>query len=673
MEERQPRSAPDALRYEPGVFVQQTGHGQGSAYLRGRTGQQTVLMFDGVRLNTSTFRQGPNQYFFTIDSRTVQSIEVLRGGASTLYGTDAIGGVLDARPIEPPPDPGDGRLHLHPGFSFRGATADGEAGGRVQAGVRFRALGALAGFGARRAGTLEGGGAVRNPEGGGVPQVPRLADDGRHQLGTGFTEVASDGRVAWDLGGGRRVLAAVYDYRQFDAPRTDQCPPAYADRDECLRYAEQFRTLAYAAFEGDLGRAARESRFAFSWQRQHERRERDRPSSSIVNGGRDDVDTLGLSARLATADFRLAPWLSGRVRYGGDVWHDRVASAAWLEFTDVGAVIHASRGQYLDGSHHTTGGAYAMLEGTFLRRLTLRAGARAGGAGARAPADPESGTAAVDRSWPVWSAHGGVQWDAVPWLSLLFNVDRSFRTPNLDDLTSRQQAGPGFQFENPSLDPESSLTLEAGVQVHLDWLEADLWAYRASLHGAIERAPRDAADCPPGTPQCASSWSRFQLVNLSSQAVIWGAEGGVRAYLPLGFDLRATVSWAFGEGPNPAARPADPALPYEETQPLSRIPPLNGTAEARWTHAGTGAWLGAGLRWALAQTRLSLSDRSDARIPIGGTPGFAVLDLRAGLRVKDRVRATVVFENVTDAAYRHHGSGVNGPGAGFVVGLDVGL
>ena len=83
--ERLPRSAPDALRNEPGVYVQQSGHGQGSPYIRGRTGQQTLVLFDGIRVNTSMWRQGPNQYFFTVDSRTVHSIEVIRGGASTLY------------------------------------------------------------------------------------------------------------------------------------------------------------------------------------------------------------------------------------------------------------------------------------------------------------------------------------------------------------------------------------------------------------------------------------------------------------------------------------------------------------------------------------------------------------------------------------------------------------
>ncbi len=94
IDERLSRSAPDALSFEPGAYVQQTAHGQASVYLRGLTGQQTVLYFDGVRLNTSTFRQGPNQYFFTIDSRSLQKLEVLRGAASTRYGSDAMGGAL---------------------------------------------------------------------------------------------------------------------------------------------------------------------------------------------------------------------------------------------------------------------------------------------------------------------------------------------------------------------------------------------------------------------------------------------------------------------------------------------------------------------------------------------------------------------------------------------------
>ena len=74
LERRQPRSAPDALRYEPGVFVQQTAHGRGLGVYSRADRPADAAAFDGIRLNNSTFRQGPNQYFFTVDSRSIEAI-----------------------------------------------------------------------------------------------------------------------------------------------------------------------------------------------------------------------------------------------------------------------------------------------------------------------------------------------------------------------------------------------------------------------------------------------------------------------------------------------------------------------------------------------------------------------------------------------------------------------
>jgi iron complex outermembrane receptor protein/hemoglobin/transferrin/lactoferrin receptor protein len=79
------------------------------------------------------------------------------------------------------------------------------------------------------------------------------------------------------------------------------------------------------------------------------------------------------------------------------------------------------------------------------------------------------------------------------------------------------------------------------------------------------------------------------------------------------------------------------------------------------------------MRWALRQSQLAPSDLSDARIPEGGTPGFAVLDLFAGYRMGRHMLFNVVFENVSDAAYRYHGSAVNGPGRGVIVNFESGM
>nr|MDQ3034655.1 TonB-dependent receptor [Myxococcota bacterium] len=83
--------------------------------------------------------------------------------------------------------------------------------------------------------------------------------------------------------------------------------------------------------------------------------------------------------------------------------------------------------------------------------------------------------------------------------------------------------------------------------------------------------------------------------------------------------------------------------------------------------------LGGTLRWALDQTRLAPADSSDARIPLGGTPGYAVLDLRAGWAFERWLQVNIVLENVLDTAYRVHGSSINGPGRGLLARIEGGF
>ncbi len=670
---RLPRSAPDALRFEPGVFVQQSAHGQGSAYLRGLTGQQTLLLFDGVRLNNSTYRQGPNQYFFTLDSQSLASIQVQRGGGSTRWGSDALGGVILALPVEPAlrRRAADG-LRVEPHLRLRTGSADGELGGRAQLELTLgETLGFLGGVGGRRLGDLESGGPVRSPVDGSLPLVPRFAEDGRTQLGTGFDELTFDGRLVARLGVHHRLKLALYGYRQFDAPRTDQCPAAYAPSDECLRYDEQFRTLLYAAYEGRaLGPVVEQVRATLSWQQQHERRTLTRPRAFVRNQGRDGVDTLGLTALARTPALGLADGLALRLEAGLDTYHDMLGSAAWITFTDIEITSRRSRGQYLDGASSTYGGLFAQAELAVLDQLSVRGGGRLSWIAVEAPGDPESGSQSVSRGWQPWVGHAGLEWRPLEALSLHANFDRSFRAPNLDDLTSRQQTGPGFQFENPALRPERTDSFELGARLHAPLL-LEVWAFRTTLGDAVVKSPRQGADCPPDTPACRASWSKLQLVNAPADSTLWGVEGALLAELPSGLEARATLAWTWGEGPNVLPRPDDPDAPYQARVPLSRVPPLNGTVELVW-RSDFGLTLGADVRWATRQDRLALADLTDARIPRGGTPGFAVLDARVAFRLDRRLLVALALENALDAAYRYHGSSVNGPGRSLIFQLDVG-
>ena len=83
----------DLLRNDASInMVQNGGLGQvASIFVRGTESDHTLVLRDGVRLNSATSGMAPLQFLDTTD---IQQIEVVKGPASVLYGSDAIGGVV---------------------------------------------------------------------------------------------------------------------------------------------------------------------------------------------------------------------------------------------------------------------------------------------------------------------------------------------------------------------------------------------------------------------------------------------------------------------------------------------------------------------------------------------------------------------------------------------------
>ncbi len=684
MDERLPRSAPDALRYEPGVAIQQTGHGQASPYVRGMTGQQVAHLFDGVRMNNGIYRQGPNQYFFTIDASTLAAIDVIRGSASTRFGSDALGGALLATGLSPRIDP-EQTFAIRPRLALSARTADRTRGARAGLELQLgRRTALMFGLGYRAVGLLETGGPVEHRDAAespstrddALPWVPRYDEERtrplvdreayRTQLGTGFKEATFDARLEHQLSESLQLVAATYGYRQLDAPRTDQCPPPEAPLSECLTVERQFRTLSYVTLRGSVARLE-SLEVIVSHQRHEERRARDRPRSNVAFRWDDIVDTVGLTTRITTRSFPLAAKSVLLVRAGADAFFDLVQSSATQTFTDLDRSFTLSRGQYLEGSRYGNFGAYAEAELRH-RAITARLGGRAGYVRVDAPEDTESGTQSIARGFPSAIARAGLELRAHRAVSLHLNYDQGFRAPNLDDLTSRQRAGPGFQFENPDLEAERTHALELGLRARTDAVTFEAWGFATFITNGIQRAVREADDCPLSAPECSAARDQFQLVNAEEASRIFGTEAALTWYLPRDLTFRSTFTFAWGDGPSLGDRGAT-----NDRVPLSRVPPLQGTFELRYRNRPSGFFLAASLRWAAPQTRLAVSDVSDARIPRGGTPGYAVVDLRFGARFSPKIALSAVVENVSDAAYRVHGSSVGGPGVGISAQLRIGL
>ena len=96
MPHKQERTLPDALLDVPGLNVVQTGGPGGitSVFIRGTNSNQTKVFLDGIDVSDPSSRTEPS-IFAQILNFDLGRVEVLRGPQSGLYGSDAIGGVIN--------------------------------------------------------------------------------------------------------------------------------------------------------------------------------------------------------------------------------------------------------------------------------------------------------------------------------------------------------------------------------------------------------------------------------------------------------------------------------------------------------------------------------------------------------------------------------------------------
>ncbi|MEL6416222.1 MAG: TonB-dependent receptor plug domain-containing protein, partial [Pseudomonadota bacterium] len=119
--------AADAIAAAPGVTVNSNGAfgGLASVRIRGAATGQTLVLIDGVPVNDPTSASGGFN-FARVDTENIERIEVLKGPQSTLWGTDAIGGVVSITTKRPDEGLGGSAFAEYGSFNtFRGGASVG--------------------------------------------------------------------------------------------------------------------------------------------------------------------------------------------------------------------------------------------------------------------------------------------------------------------------------------------------------------------------------------------------------------------------------------------------------------------------------------------------------------------------------------------------------------------
>lgn len=654
-------SFPEALKEIPGVLFQQTASGQGSPYIRGFTGFRNLALIDGIRLNNSVFREGPNQYWSTVDSLSLSGIEVVKGQGSVLFGSDSIGGTVNALTkgpayLQPTPPvsvkQGKGAKAVQPvgfgpyltGMAYtRYATAEDSWTGRIEGSVsEWEKYGVFLGITGRSFGNIHAAD---------LGELPH----------TGYDELGIDAKVEIFLDPDTKLTIAHNQMHQDDVWRTHRTVYAVpfagsSVGSELEHYFDQDRYLSYIRLEGRPSNGWLDRYdVTLSHHRQSEDRFRLREGAQYDEEGF-DVDTWGIALNMESQTS------IGLLTYGASYYLDKVDS---FKRSYKGGKLDSVgvQGPVGDEADYHLAGAFLQDQIALTDSVELTLGVRYTYAEAdigRA-ADPDSGEViSINDSWHNVSGSARVLWslDEEKHLKLFAGVAQGFRAPNVSDLSRFDIARSDEQeVPSPGLDPEEYLLTEAGVRWDSDKLSLSLAYFYTDIQDMIVRAP---------TGRTIGGAKEVEKRN-AGDGYVQGIEFGMNWQFADDWSLYGTVAWQEGEVDG-----FPTSSPDRVTEPVSRLMPFTGLAGLRYDSSARRWWVEGNVQITDRADRLSAGDISDTqRIPPGGTPGYTLATLRAGWRATDSLTVTAAVENVFDEDYRIHGSGVNEPGLNFIFGVEM--
>lgn len=589
------------LESQPGVAVSSVGGATARPVIRGLGGDRILVLEDGQRPGDLSSTSG--DHAVSVEALTAKSMEVVRGPMSLLYGSSALGGVVNVVREELPksrPEHAHGTLTSQLQSVSRGGTV----GGEIQAPLGDR-------FAGRVELSARGAGDTRTPLG-------ALVNTRSQSFGgaAGFAAFAGEDH-------------AGFSYRFLDSDYG--IPGGFVGaHPEGVDIAMRRHTLRGEAehhfARGPLGTLQASALFTdYSHRELEDDGEvgtvfRQRLWSGDLLARHDSVGILTVGAFGLRGQFR-------DIQTGGSLRtpSTRDWSFAGFAVEELGrGPVRLQLGARYDWARYAPRAGGQVVVGD--REVPIRA-----------------------RTFGAVSGSAGVLYAVVDGVRLGASVSRAYRTPDFNELYTNgpHLAANSFDVGDPELRQETGIGMDAFVRVTRPRFRAEVAAFRNQLDDYISPSSRGRAiESAQGRPL-------FQYTN--EDALFTGAEGELEIGLTRRLVLEATTSYVRAEFTNPRApipvftaglMKVDTSF-VEASRHPALIPPLNGRTELRYeTRRG---FVGGGARVAARQERTG-----DFEAP---TDGYAVAHLTAGYRLLRGSRLhliTVRVDNLLDTEYRDH-------------------
>ncbi|WP_027076786.1 TonB-dependent receptor [Maribacter antarcticus] len=668
-----PQTAADLLQNSGKIFVQKSQLGGGSPMIRGFSTNRLVLSVDGVRMNNAIFRGGNLQNVISIDPFTIKNTEIIFGPGSVIYGSDAIGGVMNFY-TETPEFSENDSLRVYGGANYRFSSANTENTINAKIGLGKKKWAALTSLtynsfqdlvmGSHGPDSYLRNSFVRTSVG-----VDELVtnQNPRTQVSTGYSQVNLMQKLRFKPNANWDLRSGIFYSETTDYPRYDRL--IRPSRDGLgLRSAEWFYG-PQKWFMGNVqvnkkgkGKFYDGFKVSAAYQRFEESRKNRDFKDVTLNSSKEKVDAFNVNIDLENrkiGDFRLY--------YGGEYIFNKVHSQGENNNIVTGEIVDAPT-RYPNGSSWQSLAGYVNSEYRAKPNFTLMSGLRYSHVWIDAIFDQTFYLFPFDDaklSTGALTGSIGFSWFPKADLQVTFNGSTGFRAPNIDDIGKIFDSEPGaVVVPNPDLEPEYAYNVELGIQKNFgDKLVFKGATYYTYLVDALVR--RDFYFNGNSELRYQGELSNVQAIQNAAKAYVYGFEFGLDAFLSDHWSLSSNLTITEGieedsDGTDTPARHAAPTF---------------GDFHIIWKNQKLRTSVFLNYNGELAFNDLSVSEISKNFIYASDkngnpySPSWYTLNFRFQYNLNPKVVASLNLENFTNQRYRSYSSGIVAPGTNLILGV----
>ncbi|WP_424961173.1 TonB-dependent receptor [Ekhidna sp.] len=663
-----PQTSADLLAGSGQVFVQKSQLGGGSPKIRGFAANSVLLVVDGVRMNNAIFRSGNLQNVINIDPNALESSEVIFGPGSVIYGSDALGGVMDFHTIEPQWST-DAVTDISGNAMARYSTAANERTGHLDISVArqkftFFHSSSFTAFDDLRAGGNRSGGYEGAFERefyveriNGQDQLVRN-DDINVQKFSGYDLFNSISKAKFRLSPNMDVSYGFYYSTTSDIPRYDNLTETLGPNTDSLAAAEwyygpqewQMHNLKLNFYESNA--LFDQARVTLAYQKFEE-------SRNDRNFGDDQLRTrTEMVDMYSTAlDFD-KEFARSNLYYGFDFYHNDIASDAYRRNIETGAFSETSSRYPDGGSDFTSFAVYGSYVNELTEQVTFNSGIRFNSISLKANTTDDralaNNSAELDLQNSALNGSLGLAINLNEANKISYNISTGFRSPNVDDVGKVFDVGNSVVVPNPSLTPEYSLSYELAYQRKTERSLFKVVAFHSRLFDAIIDGPFTLNGSSTVSID-GETLDVFAKVN-TGDAEIYGGSMIFTAEVADNWAVSKTISYTGGRD-------------ITNDEPLRHTTPIFGKATVTFQE-----------KKIRSEFYIEYnSDRDADAIPsseierkpylytASGSPGWYTLNVKSSYQISEHVNVNAGVENILDKHYRPYSSGISAPGRNFIL------